>query len=577
MASVTKFVLFGLGLIGSVAASRHSAPKVAVKNGTYSGIYSTEYDQDYFLGIPYAQKPNRFALAKGLDSKWKGTHQATEYPPHCYGYGSDQNGYEQSEDCLYLNVVRPAGIKDTTGLPVAVWIHGGGLYMGGSGDHRYNLSFIVDRSVEIGTPVIGVSINYRLSAMGFLCGEEALDAGITNNGFRDQRLALRWVNENIRSFGGSPKKVTIFGESSGAESVSAQVFAYNAIAESGFGGAIGRFPGGFNATKDHEATFDALVGNVTSCASLVGSGKALACLRKAPFAEINYALNVTGVSPWPPVLDNDFVADYPTNQLNNGHFPKIPLLIGANSDEGSAFGTGRGPNGGGVNTDDEMKAAIAVGFPEDVESHSGKSADELVDELLELYPNDQSVGIPSLKTWPYIIEANDAYAQALGLQYRRTAALFGDFAMQYQRRRSNIAWAKHGVPSYVYRFDVTVNGLTPVTGATHFQEVAFVFRNLNGDGYATNPFGGNGTYPAQAKALSKVISTAWVNFVTGLDPNGKGGHRFSKKTWPVYEVSSSSSGKGIVFDIDGSSIETDDWRAGGMDWFAEHSLNVFGN
>lgn len=99
--------------------------------------------------------------------------------------------------------------------------------MGGSGDHRYNLSFIVDRSVEMGTPMIGVSINYRLSALGFLCGEEALDAGITNNGFRDQRLALRWVNENIRSFGGSPKKVTIFGESSGAESVSAQVFAYN--------------------------------------------------------------------------------------------------------------------------------------------------------------------------------------------------------------------------------------------------------------------------------------------------------------------------------------------------------------
>lgn len=99
--------------------------------------------------------------------------------------------------------------------------------MGGSGDRRYNLSFIVDRSVEMGTPVIGVSFNYRLSAMGFLCGDEALNAGVTNNGFRDQRLALRWINENIRNFGGSPKKVTIVGESSGAESVSAQVFAYN--------------------------------------------------------------------------------------------------------------------------------------------------------------------------------------------------------------------------------------------------------------------------------------------------------------------------------------------------------------
>lgn len=99
--------------------------------------------------------------------------------------------------------------------------------MGGSADRRYNLSFIVERSVEMKTPVIGVSINYRLSALGFPCGKEALDEGITNLGFRDQRLALRWVNENIGAFGGSPDKVTIFGESSGAESVSAQVFAYN--------------------------------------------------------------------------------------------------------------------------------------------------------------------------------------------------------------------------------------------------------------------------------------------------------------------------------------------------------------
>ena len=99
--------------------------------------------------------------------------------------------------------------------------------MGGSADKRYNLSFIVQNSVEQGTPMIGVSLNYRLTAFGFLCGSEALDAGIVNNGFRDQRLALRWINENIAAFGGSPDKVTIFGESSGAESVSAQVLAYN--------------------------------------------------------------------------------------------------------------------------------------------------------------------------------------------------------------------------------------------------------------------------------------------------------------------------------------------------------------
>lgn len=101
------------------------------------------------------------------------------------------------------------------------------ILRGGSQDRRYNLSFIVQNSVDLGTPMIGVSINYRVSAFGFLAGSEVLEAGIANNGFRDQRLALQWINENINSFGGDPTKVTIWGESSGAESVSAQVLAYN--------------------------------------------------------------------------------------------------------------------------------------------------------------------------------------------------------------------------------------------------------------------------------------------------------------------------------------------------------------
>lgn len=204
-----------------------SSPTVTVKNGTYQGLYSPEYDQDFFLGMRYAQPAERFELARPLNSTWNGTALATEYPPHCVGYGSDDTGYTVSEDCLYLNVVRPAGTNASSNLPVAVWIHGGGLVMGGSADKRYNLSFIVQNSVDLGTPIVAVSLNYRLSAFGFLCGSEALDAGITNNGFRDQRQALRWVNENVAAFGGDPTKVTIWGESSGAESLNAQVLAYN--------------------------------------------------------------------------------------------------------------------------------------------------------------------------------------------------------------------------------------------------------------------------------------------------------------------------------------------------------------
>lgn len=136
-------------------------------------------------------------------------------------------------------------------------------------------------------------------------------------------------------------------------------------------------------------------------------------------------MNGTSASPWPPVLDGDFIADFPHNQLVNGKFPRIPILIGANSDEGSAFGSGRGPNGGGVNTDDDMRYAIENIIGPDAAEQTGRSVDELVTELLYVYPNIQSVGIPTLDKWPVIVPG-DAIATSVGLQYRRTGALFGD-------------------------------------------------------------------------------------------------------------------------------------------------------
>ncbi|KAK6208193.1 hypothetical protein LQW54_006974 [Pestalotiopsis sp. IQ-011] len=556
------------------------APVVTVKNGTYSGIYSDEYDQDFFLGMPYAQQAVRFAVPESLNATWEDTKEATEYPPHCIGYGGDDVGYALSEDCLYLNVVRPAGLNDTSDLPVAVWIHGGGLYMGGSADRRYNLSFIVENSVNQGTPIVAVSLNYRLSAFGFISGQEALDSGVTNIGFRDQRLALHWVNENIAAFGGSADKVTIFGESSGAESVSAQVLAYNgrndglfrgAIGESGFGGILTRYSGGLNRTDAQQETFDNLVRN-TSCASTVGTPEAIDCLRTAPFDEINTAINVTGVGPWPPALDNDFIADFPAKQLASGNFVQVPILIGANTDEGSAFGPGRGPTGP-VNTDSDFAYAVNNMLSPDAANTTGKPASQIVDEIAMLYPDIQSIGIPSLESWPEVITNATEGVEAVGLQSRRINALAGDTSFHYLRRRANIAWSDAGVPSYSYRFDVTVNGVTPNVSATHFQEVAFVFYNLNGDGYAVNPFG-NTTQAFKDVALA--MSSAWVNFFVGLDPNGAA----VSPAWPAYNTSSGGGvGQNIVWSVkgNGSYVEWDDYRAEGMKYLADNALELFGN
>lgn len=100
-----------------------------------------------------------------------------------------------------MNVIRPSGYQKQK-LPVLVWIFGGGFVQGGAPDLRYNLSFIVEHSVKIGQPVIGISINYRLSAWGFLQSKEVRASGGSNFGIRDQRLALHWIQENIAAFGG---------------------------------------------------------------------------------------------------------------------------------------------------------------------------------------------------------------------------------------------------------------------------------------------------------------------------------------------------------------------------------------
>lgn len=113
-------------------------------------------------------------------------------------------------------------------------------------------------------------------------------------------------------------------------------------------------------------------------------------------------------------------------------------------------------------------------------------------------------------------------------------------------------------------------------GSTHFQEVAFVFDNANGEGYTTNPFGNQ---TAAYSALAKSMSNAWVNFIVGLDPNGATGIGIEGvSSWPVYNATDGGGmGKTIVFDTNGTSVVVDSYRAEGIHWMIENSLAVFGN
>ncbi|KAF2153646.1 alpha/beta-hydrolase [Myriangium duriaei CBS 260.36] len=525
------------------------APSVALKNGSYYGVHSTQYNQDFFLGMPFAQPPIgdlRYRNPRSLNRTWAGTWPATDYAFECVGYGGDQIGYLQDEDCLYLNLVRPSGCEDQK-LPVAVWIHGGGFYEGGTADKRYNLSFIVENSVQIGKPIIAISIPYRLGPFGFLYSDQIQKAGQTNIGLRDQRLALHWIQENIAAFGGDPSKVSIWGESAGAASVGFHLTAYNGRDDKLFRAAVSESGNPIlyssqNGTSFYTPRYNALL-QATGCTKAPDS---LACLRQIPFTVLNNVLNTTQFnSQWNPVIDGDFLVRYGSQQLADGAFVKVPIISGANSDEGTAFGAT------GIYTQDDFIRQLNT-----TNGIQPALPQWFIQKLLAAYPQSPSFGIPSSQALGGDILLGAPY----GPEYRREAAYAGDVTFIAPRRRTCETWAAAGLPAYCYRFNTIPAGIPWPIEVTHFQEVAFVFNNLQGLGYAINPFQNKSAAYTQ---LSKLMSNSWASFFHDLNPNNWTGRAgFGAEDWPTYAVNGP---KDFVFDANRTSYaEPDTFRAEGI-------------
>ncbi|XP_054426224.1 liver carboxylesterase 1 [Pteronotus mesoamericanus] len=192
--------------------------------GTYVSLKGFAEPVAVFLGIPFAKPPLgplRFTPPQPAEP-WAFVKNATSYPPMCSQDGVTSHMFSEiftnhkniplkfSEDCLYLNIYTPADLAKRSRLPVMVWIHGGGLLVGGASSYD-------GRVLSAQENVVVVTIQYRLGIWGFFSTGDEHSRG--NWGILDQLAALRWVQENIASFGGNPGSVTIFGESGGGESV----------------------------------------------------------------------------------------------------------------------------------------------------------------------------------------------------------------------------------------------------------------------------------------------------------------------------------------------------------------------
>lgn len=454
-----------------------------------------------------------------------------------------------SEDCLSINVIRPAGLSsdEYVKLPVALWIHGGSYQVGTSALANYNLTYIVQRSVEIGQPIIAASINYRKGAWGMLYSREIQGTGQTNLALRDMRKALEWISENIGAFGGDKEKVTIWGESAGSFAIGQLLMSYGGRTDGLFHRSIQESGSAatawYNGTDWYQPIYDDIV-NKANCSDQVDT---LACLRTVPYNDLFPLLAGPSQGPgWYPTVDGDIMPAYPTELLASGRFAHIPHLYGTNSDEG----TDNAPDDGVINTDADLYAFLAnstgFGYPDAVVKH-----------IMELYPNDPTVGIP-LNTGVELFAEH-------GLQFKRIAAVMGDVFYHAPRLADARAYARYS-PTYIYRFntlpwqndntaDVGGNA-SAYKGVAHFTEVAFVFNNPRF----------YGPWP-EYKALSNDVSAQWINFIATGDPNSENLPR-----WPRYNES--ANGLNLVIQAtgrgyNGSYVEEDTWRLAGREYLSE--------
>ncbi|EST09801.1 Carboxylesterase, type B [Kalmanozyma brasiliensis GHG001] len=547
-------------------------PTVKLHQGTVRGIVDANYGLEQFFGIPYAKAPInnlRFAKPQPVDGHPGSTIDATRFGDICMQPAAPSPLYNMSEDCLNINVVRPVGTTEHAKLPVLTWIYGGAFFVGST--PAYNASELVQRSVDIGKPIVFVAMNYRVGPFGFIGGSEVADSeGATSNaGLYDQRLAMKWVKKNIGKFGGDAGRVTLFGESAGAMSVALNNFAYDGDNEGLWHAAImdsgGIAPGPLLTPKHPavEKSFESLAAGV-GCTG--GNGTLLKCLRAAnanDVLEVSFALTgqaggtfpIAGALAWLPLVDYELITNYPSVNLPQGKLADIPVIAGNNLDEGPLFAQQHLNSSSNFET--WVRSAAVI--------YNTSYTEQALQRVFSAYPDIPSLGSPyyNAETTTSAGTTNltsRVYPPSTGNQYKRSAAFFGDFTFQAHRRtylRAATAGKKNGKNVWSFEFqqnDKFANGTGSPLGAYHGSELKYFF--VLPDGRIKDP------------VLEDKMPRAYISFTYYHDPTVLSG-----LDWPRYREG------GELLQLKGGNVTRikDTYRKEAMEALTnERSAKVFG-
>jgi para-nitrobenzyl esterase len=272
-------------------------------------------------GIRYGRAA-RFAAPQPI-APWRDVLDTTNRGPACpqlpsrleFVTGPVVNGLAMSEDCQVLSVTAPS---DADGLPVMVWFHGGAYVSGGGEAPKYDADELASRG-----RVVVVRVSYRLGVLGYLS-----PSGVDNLGLRDQILALQWVHDNIGAFGGDPDRVTVFGQSAGADSVFSLMLCAQTTGL--FGRAIMQ-----SAPLGVREGRDAMTAAMRSAAGAT-TGELLDAQTAAAAAAARFGL--IGRLPFGPIMGLDpLPAASDADERLADAARRIELLVGYTRDDGAPF------------------------------------------------------------------------------------------------------------------------------------------------------------------------------------------------------------------------------------------------
>ena len=526
-----------LSMPSTLASPAPVGPRVSLSQGKLYGTTNATTGLDMFLGVPFAKPPVgelRFAKPQPLEASNK-IVEATSFGPSCL-QAPNENITAISEDCLTINIIRPAGIKPGAKLPVLHWTYGGSFLAGGSSSVEG--AGLVQKSVELGRPIIFASSNYRVGSFGFIGGAEIdKDSSATvNAGLYDQRMAFSWLHHNIRAFGGDPKKVTIAGQSAGSISVALQTTANDGNPENLFRAAImhsGVVPFATTLSARHptvQDSFDKLASAVGCAPGQHSLNSTVECLRQVDATAINEAslvLSARAESPTPPVgyltwlplMDDFFLKESATKLIKQGKVADIPMIAGTVLDEGTLFGNKM------LNNTQQFEAwfrSLSV-------ARNSSNVDEVLKRVFELYPDIPAQLAPYPNAETATSQATAASDQRFfepldSNQARRTFSIFGDTVFDAPRRNfvrvlTSLKKRHNAKRMWSYNFrQVDPSPQAEVLGAYHSSDLAYLFAPFSKENPEVSDVG-----------LRDTIQTSWISFINDLDPNS-----IMDIGWPAY-------------------------------------------